>query len=646
MPHPPEGLEVPPPLAASGRALRRVPHLPAFFPDWRVVPAESAPRGATGLFLDGCGPAEGAGGVHASEAIWRAPRFGSRHAPVALLAARGGDGRTDPVALALLTATPPDAAAEAEARRVMAFLREARIGGAAGLPDPGPGGLGLSRGEAVLVLDPCRQDAAGAARAMLLAARGAAGGRPVLVAESPSAPPGAGPVLEVAERLPGRLSPWTLLDLAQEVHGLGDEVELLALAAGIPARSHLPAAWAGRDAETVFAALIAATRCADPFRARPAPLEAALRQLADWRLAEAENRRIVACAGVEWFKRRRVQAALASAAPGPRILARGSAAIRRARRAGGAVAVWASTMPPCLPARCAAARVPLVRLEDGFIRSAGLGVLLAPASSIVMDRRGIHYDPSAESDLEHLLATAGFDAALLERAARLRLALTARGITKYNLSGAVPPLDLPPGRRVILVPGQVEDDAAIRRSGARIRTNLDLLRAVRAANPDAVLLYKPHPDVEAGMRTGAVPAAEAGRLADRVLAGVPIGPLYGQVQEIHCISSLSGFEGLLRGLRVVTWGRPFYAGWGLTEDRDPPPRRGRPLTLDALVAAALILHPRYIDPVTGLPCPPEILLERLAAASAPGRAVSRVPAPLRALTAAASRRLTAWWAAR
>jgi capsular polysaccharide export protein len=109
---------------------------------------------------------------------------------------------------------------------------------------------------------------------------------------------------------------------------------------------------------------------------------------------------------------------------------------------------------------------------------------------------------------------------------------------------------------------------------------------------------------------------------------------------------LSGFEALLRGRRVVTHGRPFYAGWGLTEDRDPPPRRGRRLSLDELVAAALILYPRYRDPVTGLPCPPEVLLERLAAAPAPPPARARLPRTLVARIGAASRAMAEWWAAR
>ena len=39
---------------------------------------------------------------------------------------------------------------------------------------------------------------------------------------------------------------------------------------------------------------------------------------------------------------------------------------------------------------------------------------------------------------------------------------------------------------------------------------------------------------------------------------------------------------------------------------------GRRLSLEQLVAGALILYPRYLDPVTRLPCTPELLVERMA----------------------------------
>ncbi|MGO1599250.1 MAG: capsular polysaccharide export protein, LipB/KpsS family [Brachybacterium sp.] len=67
--------------------------------------------------------------------------------------------------------------------------------------------------------------------------------------------------------------------------------------------------------------------------------------------------------------------------------------------------------------------------------------------------------------------------------------------------------------------------------------------------------------------------------------------------ELHTLCSLAGFEALLRGCHVVTYGTPFYAGWGLTEERGPRcPRRQRTLTLDELVAGCLILYPLYVDP--------------------------------------------------
>src|SRR5439155_22111645 len=162
-------------------------------------------------------------------------------------------------------------------------------------------------------------------------------------------------------------------------------------------------------------------------------------------------------------------------------------------------------LPDGLAEAAAEAGVPLIRVEDGFIRSVGLGSDFLPPASLVFDTRGMYYDPGFHSDLAVLLRQAEFGPVLVERAARLAAQLVAPGITKSNLVGHAPRLDLPSGRPRILVPGQVEDDLSILRGGGAIRTNRDLLAAVRAANPDALILYKPHPDVLAGHRKGAVP---------------------------------------------------------------------------------------------------------------------------------------------
>lgn len=257
-----------------------------------------------------------------------------------------------------------------------------------------------------------------------------------------------------------------------------------------------------------------------------------------------------------------------------------------------------------------------VRLEDGFIRSRGLGAALIPPLSLVLDDLGIYYDPTRESRLEHLIeASIGLSDTARARADKLtRMLLNAR-LSKYNV-GEIRTLDLPAGRR-ILVPGQVEDDASIQKGCDEIRTNAGLLRAVRAANPAAVIIYKPHPDVEAGLRDGDVP--DAAQIADAVLTQTDAICALDAVDEVWTMTSLIGFEALLRGKKVTCLGTPFYAGWGLTDDRAMPQVRrvGTP-DLTALVHAVLIDYPRYFDPVTRQPCPPEVAIERLASGQLPG----------------------------
>ena len=83
------------------------------------------------------------------------------------------------------------------------------------------------------------------------------------------------------------------------------------------------------------------------------------------------------------------------------------------------------------------------------------------------------------------------------------------------------------------------------------------------------------------------------------------------------MTSLLGFEALVRGLPVTCLGAPFYAGWGLTRDLGPVPDRRGAADLATLSHAALIAYPRYFDPISRLPCPPEVVIDRLANATLP-----------------------------
>ncbi|MGJ8544890.1 MAG: capsular polysaccharide biosynthesis protein [Sulfitobacter sp.] len=290
--------------------------------------------------------------------------------------------------------------------------------------------------------------------------------------------------------------------------------------------------------------------------------------------------------------------------------------------------LWASKPGPCPPGA--------FRCEDGFLRSRGLGAALTPPLSLVLDDLGIYYDPAQPSRLErHITARADLRPDQSARARALITALNAHGLSKYNI-GAAPSLpDMALDTPRILVPGQVEDDASIRTGAGQINTNAGLLAATRAANPDALILYKPHPDVEAGLRSG---ACDAAKWADHVIQNADPAALLDTVDQVWTMTSLLGFEALLRGVPVTTFGAPFYAGWGLTTDLGdvPPRRRARP-ALEGLVHAALIDYPRYFDPVTNLPCPPEVVIDRLASGTAPrGGPLNRGLSKLQGLMASQS----------
>lgn len=275
-------------------------------------------------------------------------------------------------------------------------------------------------------------------------------------------------------------------------------------------------------------------------------------------------------------------------------------------------AVWGRPLDPVAAGLSGA---PLLRVEDGFLRSVGLGANWVQPLSWVVDRSGMYYDATAPSDVETLLRTHAFDDTLLQRAKALREALVAAGITKYNVGqGAWQRPNA--AAHVVLVPGQVESDASITYGAiGAVRSNLDLLKAVRTARPDSYLIYKPHPDVVARKRDVGPDETETAHWCDEVVVDLPMHRLFASVDEVQVMTSLAGFEALLRGIRVVCHGTPFYAGWGLTDDMHPHARRGRRLSLDELVAAALILYPTYVSRVSGAFTTPEravIELERWA----------------------------------
>ncbi|MGX9349788.1 capsular polysaccharide biosynthesis protein [Shimia sp. W99] len=529
-----------------------------------------------------------------------------------------------PSDLEALLATHPldDSALLNRARAAIARIRESHLTKYSGvdptLPAPDPG--------YVLVIDQTRGDASVTAsqaddarfREMLVMAQEEHPGCPVVIKTHPETAHGHRTgyfgTEDISERVKlctAPISPWVLFEGAVGVYTVSSQMGFEAIFAGHKPRIFGQPFYAGwgltvdefpvprrqrklTRAQLFAAAMILYPKWYDPCRDRLCSLEDAINQLEAQTRCWREDRHGWNAHGMRLWKRKALQEFFGSVKP----VVFDKPASDRPNM------VWASKTGP----------ESAVNVEDGFLRSRGLGAELVPPLSLVCDDLGIYYDPTVESRLEQLIAARSeLRPDLRHRAEDLVIALRRLGLSKYNLDGVR--LDLPEGHK-ILVPGQVEDDASILTGTETITNNRALLEATRAANPDAVLIYKPHPDVEAGLREGDVP--DAGEIADLVLQQADMAALLEQVDEVWTMTSLTGFEALLRGCRVVTFGAPFYAGWGLTDDRGiVPARRTATPDLAGLVHATLIDYPRYFDPKSGLPCPVETVLERLSTGDIP-----------------------------
>lgn len=651
-----------PGLALLTRGLQDIATLPALLPDWRLLKEPSAPRAdaVQAVLAWGHKPSartaeqyaqrHGLPLLRAEDGFLRSTDLGHRCPPLSIVLDDQGIyyDASEPSRLESLIATPLGAAQLDRAALLRSAWVAARVSkynhAHDGLPDA------LLRQAAtdppVLVVDQTAGDAsitgAGASAAhfqwMLQAALDEHPDAPIWLKVHPDVIAGRKQG-HFAHLTPGEtdrvtliadaIHPPALFDVCRAVYVVSSQMGFEAMLHGRSVRCFgLPfyAGWGLTGdllsppsrrratspslAALTHAALVAYPRCLDPETGQLCEPERLLAHLALQRQQRAACPSPVQVLGFSRWKR-----------PIARAFLQGSAEVSFLRRErqldpDTAVAVWGRRPAPSL------ATGPVLRIEDGFLRSVGLGADLTRPVSWVVDDMGIYFDATRPSRLEHLLRHHDFDDALRERARRLRTAIVNAGLTKYNVGAG--DWTRPVGaRRVVLVPGQVESDASIQWGAVDIRTNAALLQAARAAEPQAWLVYKPHPDVVAGLReAGSAWQEEVERLrvhCDEIVTDVPMHRLLSQVDAVHTLTSLTGFEALLRGCPVTTWGLPFYAGWGLTDDRVPsdhPTRqrrqhRTRTLQLDELVAAALILYPTYLSRCSGAYTTPEQALLEL-----------------------------------
>ncbi|MHC1727616.1 MAG: glycosyltransferase family 29 protein [Syntrophobacteraceae bacterium] len=269
---------------------------------------------------------------------------------------------------------------------------------------------------------------------------------------------------------------------------------------------------------------------------------------------------------------------------------------------GDVIVVWGRKDPGGLSAYAKKHSVPIHRVEDAFIRSIDLGGVHGTPLSYIYDRTGIYFDAEQPSDLETLLNEYDFkaDETLLMRARACIERMVESGAGKHNFTDRVDTGSVygEKTKKRVLVIGQVEDDASIRYGCSKRIGNNELVIRAGLENPDAQIIFKPHPDVIAGLRRASSDPGQVESIAQVLYDSLPIADALETIDHVYTISSLDGFEALLRGINVTTFGAPFYSGWGLTDDRQPEARRKRTLTVEEVFAAAYILYPRYLNPFT------------------------------------------------
>ncbi len=256
-------------------------------------------------------------------------------------------------------------------------------------------------------------------------------------------------------------------------------------------------------------------------------------------------------------------------------------------------------------------RLPYLAFEDGFLRSVEPGASEKPVS-MVLDRAGIFYDAREPSDLEVILETADFDAGELNRAGDLQAFIRKHRLSKYNHGPERDLAEFRTSKKLVLLIDQTFGDASVKGSLSTAETFERMAEAARFENPDALIIAKLHPETVRGTKRGYLPAV-AKRLGFTIFTE-PVSPwsLLDLRPHVYTVSSQFGFEALIEGCKVTCFGVPFYAGWGLTDDRSAiPDRRRRVRNSRELGAAVYLRYAKYFDCWRRTPVSAEVAADQL-----------------------------------
>ncbi len=346
-----------------------------------------------------------------------------------------------------------------------------------------------------------------------------------------------------------------------------------------------------RSTEEIFsAAYILYSHYVHPVSGKHCNIFSALEYIKEQQIFETKNQADIFCFGVRHWTRANIKPFLRSSKNRIVFVKSVSAAKQAGIKPGDRVAIWRTRRPDRLEELIAITGQQPIKLENGFLESLGFESKSAQPVSLLLDNENIYNTSSKSSTLDSILKNTKFTTYQIKKSASIRHKIAASRESRLVLK-----TDAITNQKILLIPGQIESEQAAIATRNDITTNLALIHSVRKANPDAYLIYKPHPQVANGSSAGKVHPDTVLKHCDQYVELSDIPTCLETVDEVHTLSSIVGFEALIKGIPVTTYGRPFYAGWDLTTDLSVLLTPGKKLSINELIAGALLVYPRYYD---------------------------------------------------
>ncbi|MGP9556444.1 capsular polysaccharide export protein, LipB/KpsS family [Psychrobacter sp. AOP7-A1-24] len=211
-------------------------------------------------------------------------------------------------------------------------------------------------------------------------------------------------------------------------------------------------------------------------------------------------------------------------------------------------------------------------LEDGFIRSGPEDDSSEPPLSIVMDSQAPYFDTTRPNDLTDLIASFAFEQNGYDETLAQEMLdyYVSHRVSKYNHQpyvNVVPIYGIKSKKR-ILVLGQVPHDDSLKYGGGEGITLLDVVNQAIEENPDTQIIVKPHPMTLDDLST-------INTLTDLdcliLTQSIHLVDALETIDHVYTITSLGGFEALLRGKKVTVLGQPFYKDLCISDENSNTP---------------------------------------------------------------------------